>query len=181
MTCLTVQHGFGRPSTGVFLCRCSPIHPPQASVPGLRTGGFLCFGEPAEGFGFLYLYVSMYCFLTCLGYIILGARRGRLFLWTRGVWFFPWGGEAGGGFAFIGFFLFRARAAKGFLYLETNNAWLQKKKKRKKEKKNLGERIFTQPCKYFPILQDCNIITSSLFTYIPPLQEATNETWRLLW
>jgi len=24
----------------------------------------------------LYLYVSIYCFLTCLGYIILGARRG---------------------------------------------------------------------------------------------------------
>jgi len=23
-----------------------------------------------------YLYVSMYCFLTCLGYIILGARLG---------------------------------------------------------------------------------------------------------
>jgi len=85
MTCLTVQHGFGGPSTGVFLCRRSPIHPRQASVSGLRTGGFFCFGERAEGFGSLNLYVSMYCFLTCLGYIILGARRGRLFLWTLGV------------------------------------------------------------------------------------------------
>jgi len=84
MTCLTVEHGFGGPSTGVFLCRQSPIHPPQASVSGLGTGGFFCFGEPAEGVGSLYLYVSMYCFLTCLGYIILGARRGGHFLWTRG-------------------------------------------------------------------------------------------------
>jgi len=58
---------------------------PQARISGLRIGGFFCFGEPAEGFGSLYLYVSMYCFLTCLGYIILGARRGGLFLWTRGV------------------------------------------------------------------------------------------------
>jgi len=29
----------------------------------------------------LYLYVSMNCVLTCLGYCILGARRGGLFLW----------------------------------------------------------------------------------------------------
>ena len=85
MTCLTVQHGFGGPSTGVFLFRPSPIHPPQASVSGLRIGSFFCFGEPAEGFGSLYLYVSLYCFLTYLRYIILGARRGGLFLWIRGV------------------------------------------------------------------------------------------------
>ena len=65
----------------------SPITypPPQASVTGLRTGCFFCFGEPAEGFGSLFLYVSMYGFLTCLGYVILGARREGLFLWTRGV------------------------------------------------------------------------------------------------
>ena len=31
------------------------------------------------------LYVSMNCFLTCLGNIILGARRGGIFLWIRGV------------------------------------------------------------------------------------------------
>jgi len=57
---------------------------PQARVSGLRTGGFFCFGD-AEGFGSLYLYLSMYCFLTSRGYVILGARRGGLFEWTRGV------------------------------------------------------------------------------------------------
>jgi len=32
---------------------------------------FFCSGKPAEGFGSLYLYVSMNCFLTCLGYSYL--------------------------------------------------------------------------------------------------------------
>jgi len=50
--------------------------PPQASVSGLRTRGFFCFGEPAEGFGSFYLYISMYCFLMCRGYIHLDARWG---------------------------------------------------------------------------------------------------------
>ena len=85
MTCLTVPDLFGGPSPGVFLCRRSPIHPPQASVSGLQTGAFFRFGEPAEGFGSLYQYVSMYCFLTSLGYFILGARRGGLFLCPQGV------------------------------------------------------------------------------------------------
>ena len=48
---------------------------------------FFCFGEPAEGFGSLYLSVSMYCFLTCLGHIILGARR-RDFSYGLGVFDF---------------------------------------------------------------------------------------------
>ena len=48
----------------------------QARVSGLRTGRFFCFEEPAEGFGSFYLYVFVYYFLTCLGYIIIGARRG---------------------------------------------------------------------------------------------------------
>jgi len=40
MTCLTVQHGFGRPSTGVFLYHRSPILSPQAAFLAVR--GF-CF------------------------------------------------------------------------------------------------------------------------------------------
>ena len=72
----------------------------------------------------------MYYFLTCLGYIILGVKRERPFLWPPGIWFFPWRGEVGGGFAFIGFVFSIARAAWGFLYLETMNTWLQKKKKK---------------------------------------------------
>jgi len=65
----------------------SPIINPVHQAPKGRYRGrrFFCFGEPAEGFGSFYLYVSMYCFLMCLGYIILGARWGGLFLWTRGV------------------------------------------------------------------------------------------------
>jgi len=45
----------------------SPINNllPAGSVSG-RWSLFFCFGEPAEGFGSLYLYVSVYCFLTCL-------------------------------------------------------------------------------------------------------------------
>jgi len=58
---------------------------PRAPKGASNIRRFFCFGEPAEGFGSLYLYVSMYCFLTCLGYIILGPRRGGLFLWIWGV------------------------------------------------------------------------------------------------
>jgi len=60
-------------------------HPlPLGTVCG-RRDLFFCFGEPAEGFGSLYLYASMNCFLTCLGYFIFGARQGGLFLWSWGV------------------------------------------------------------------------------------------------
>jgi len=48
----------------------SPIINPLA--PGTVCGRrdlFFCFGEPAEGFGSLYLYFSMYCFLTCLRFL----------------------------------------------------------------------------------------------------------------
>jgi len=48
----------------------SPINNPlpAGSLSG-RYSLFFCFGEPAEGFGSLYLYVSMYCFLTCLRFL----------------------------------------------------------------------------------------------------------------
>ena len=69
----------------VFPCRPLSIQPHQARVSDLRKGGCFFFGAPAELVGSFYLYVSMYCCLTCLGYIILGARQGRLFLWTRSV------------------------------------------------------------------------------------------------
>ena len=61
------------------------LRTPRARVSGLRTGGFLGFGDPAAGFRSFYHYVSMYCFLTSLGFIILGARQETLFLWTRAV------------------------------------------------------------------------------------------------
>jgi len=45
----------------------SPINNP---LPAVSASGlenlFFCFGEPAAGFGSLYLYVLIYCFLTCL-------------------------------------------------------------------------------------------------------------------
>jgi len=41
MTCLTVQHGFGGPSTGVFLCRRSTILSPQAAFLTLRVFSFV--------------------------------------------------------------------------------------------------------------------------------------------
>ena len=45
----------------------SPINNPlPAGSVSDPSSLFFCFGETAEGFGSLYLYVSMYCFLTCL-------------------------------------------------------------------------------------------------------------------
>jgi len=80
MTCTTAQVVIVGPQFPCFPLSTN-VHPPrQACVLGLRTGGFFCFVKPAEGFGSFYLYLFVYGFLTCLGYIILGARRGRLFL-----------------------------------------------------------------------------------------------------
>jgi len=85
MTCETARVVTVGPRFPCFLLS-TIIHPPtQARVSGLRTGGFFCYEEPAEGFGSFYLCVSMYCFLTCLGYIILGAKRGRDFSYGLGV------------------------------------------------------------------------------------------------
>jgi len=41
MTCLTVQHGFGGPSTGVFLCRRSTILSPRAAFLAVRVCSFV--------------------------------------------------------------------------------------------------------------------------------------------
>jgi len=76
---------FGGPSTYEFSRVGDHLSSPSGPKRALARPSFLLFWEPAEGFGSLYLYVSMYCFLTCLGYIILGARGGRLSLWTRAV------------------------------------------------------------------------------------------------
>jgi len=43
---------------------------PAASVSG-RYSLFFRLEDPGEGFGSLYLYVSMFCFLTCLGFFYL--------------------------------------------------------------------------------------------------------------
>ena len=80
MTCATARVVLVGPRSPCFPVSAIIYPPPQAQKGPLNSCRFLCFGEPAEGFGSLYLYVSMYCFLTCLGYIIFGARRGRLFL-----------------------------------------------------------------------------------------------------
>ena len=48
---------------------------PLSTVCG-RRDLFSCFSDPAEGFGSLYLYVSMYCFLTCLRFLSLVPREG---------------------------------------------------------------------------------------------------------
>jgi len=87
MTCATARVVLVGPQ---FLCflPSAIIYPlPQAPKGPENSRRFFCFGEPAEGFGSLYLYVSMYCFLTCLGYIILGARRGN-FSYALGVFDF---------------------------------------------------------------------------------------------
>jgi len=70
MTCTTARVVLVGPR-----CPCFPvssiIYPlPRAPKGPYNSRRFFCFGEPAEGFGSLYLYISMYCFLTCLGYII---------------------------------------------------------------------------------------------------------------
>jgi len=41
MTCLTVQHGFGGPSTGVFLCRRSTILSSRAAFLAVRVFSFV--------------------------------------------------------------------------------------------------------------------------------------------
>jgi len=41
MTYLNVQHGFGRPSTGDFLCRGSTILSPQAAFLAVRVFSFV--------------------------------------------------------------------------------------------------------------------------------------------
>jgi len=41
MTSLTVQHGFGGPSTGVFLCRRSTILSAQAAFLAIRVFSFV--------------------------------------------------------------------------------------------------------------------------------------------
>jgi len=41
MTCLTVQHGFGGPSTGVFLCRRSTILSPRTALLAVRVFSFV--------------------------------------------------------------------------------------------------------------------------------------------
>jgi len=85
MTCETAPVVTVGPRFPCFLLSTIMHPPPQARVSRIRTGGFFCYREPAEVFGSFYLYVSMFCFLTCLGYIILGAERGRPFLSTLGV------------------------------------------------------------------------------------------------
>jgi len=86
MTCPTVHHGFLVGPQPMSFPVPAIIYPlPRAPKGPENSPRFFCFGEPAEGFGSLYLYFFMYCFLPCLGYIILGARRGGLFLWIRGV------------------------------------------------------------------------------------------------
>ena len=85
MTCATARVVLVGPQLLCFPPLAITYPPPQALKGPLNSRRFFCFGEPPEGFGSLYLYASMFCFLTCLGYIILGARRGGLFLWIRGV------------------------------------------------------------------------------------------------
>ena len=85
ITGATVVYGYDvRPYSSGFLLMSHHYPLPKAHVLGL-TESFFCSGEPAAGFGSLYLYFSMNCFLTCLGYIILGARRRGHFLWFRHV------------------------------------------------------------------------------------------------
>jgi len=71
---------FTGPTVHVFSPVGDQLPTPCAGVSGLRTGGFLRFGDPAEGLQSFYLYVSMNCFITCLGCTIAGAKPGTLFL-----------------------------------------------------------------------------------------------------
>jgi len=74
---------------GPMVSMFSPVADHQSSNQAPQgphsTRCFFCLGEPAEVFESFYLYLSMSYFLKCLGYILLGARRGKLFLWTWGV------------------------------------------------------------------------------------------------
>jgi len=83
---------------------------------------------------------------------VVGARRGKFLLWSRGVWFFLWRGEAGGMIFAYRFFISIASAAWVFCTFKHNNDLITKKKK-EKEKKQRRDRIFRQPSKYFSILK----------------------------
>ena len=58
MTCPTIQHGFGGPSTSEFSYVADRQPSPAASVSG-RQRLFFSLGAPAEGFGSLYQYLAM--------------------------------------------------------------------------------------------------------------------------
>ena len=61
---------------------------PTGSVSG-RESLFFCLGVPAEGFGSLYLYVSIYCFLTCLRFLSWVLGGGGTFPMDSGCLIFP--------------------------------------------------------------------------------------------
>jgi len=85
---------------------------------------------PAEGFGSLSCSFLWFGSSPVWGISILGAMSGGFCVWILGVWFFTWRGDVGGKmFGFIGFVLSITSTTWGFVYLETINTWLQKKKK----------------------------------------------------
>jgi len=51
MTCLTVLHGFGRPSTGVFLCHRSTAHPPRPAFQVFEQAVSFVLGSLLKGLG----------------------------------------------------------------------------------------------------------------------------------
>ena len=75
--------GYSGPMVSMF----SPVddYPSSQSGPerALAKPSFLFFWGACGRFWVSLLYVSMNCLLTCLGYIILGARRAAFFLWIR--------------------------------------------------------------------------------------------------
>ena len=75
--------------------------------------------------------VRLYELFPYVSEVFLGGRRGGLFLWIRGVWFFPWWGEAGGMTFAYRFFISIASAAWVFCTFKHNKELITKKKKKK--------------------------------------------------
>ena len=80
----------------VFLYRRSSIPSPRPAFLAVRVFCFVLVSL-LKGLGLSTCTCLCFVSLRVWGFIILGARWGGLFLWTRGVWFFPWSGEAGRG------------------------------------------------------------------------------------
>jgi len=78
--------GYSGPTVSVFsLVDDHSFTPLRPAFPVLVQSWFLSFCGACRRVWVSLLYISMNCLLTCLGYIILGARWGGFFLWIRGV------------------------------------------------------------------------------------------------
>jgi len=97
-----------------------------------RRFSFFCFVEPAAVFGSFYMYVSMYCFLTCLGCVFLRARRGD-FSYGLGMFDLSHEEVKRAVVCIYRFFSLHTSRCIRLFVPRNNNAWLQKEIKEKEK------------------------------------------------